>query len=205
MDEEEKVKAMEKELEELRPLKDSSAKLQEEYKSKEEAWQKEKTELEQAANPNWKKAREQISKLQEAVKEKGVKLDDEGLPLPKDHINPDELVKSAEERAAAATRQEFLNNRLEELLEGYTQDQAKVIRHYYSKITTGEEVSLQNIREFVTRAEAASGFEKPSKMSRAMGAGGSGPRNPEDTTGLSDDAAKSIGELMGIRVTPKKK
>lgn len=199
----ETVAALEAELAELRPLKDSSAAAQADFKAKEDAWKTEKAELEQAANPNWRKAREQIAALQAAAKEKGVELDTEGSPVPKGTVDAEAITRQAREEATSATKQEFLNNRLDELLEDFSDDDAKVVRNLYGKVTAGETITMQNIRGFVTQAVNAAGFERPNPLNRGAGRG-TGPRPPTENVGLSDESAAATAALMGLKIKGKK-
>lgn len=201
---EEQVKAMERELEELRPLKDSTAKLQEEFTAKEKAWTEEKAKLEEEVNPNWKRTRERIRALEEAAKSKGVKLDAEGNPVDENKINREEILKEAQQKAGEAMRQQMLDARLDELLEEHSADQAKVVKAMYAKLTAGEDVTMQNIRSFVVQAESAAGIGQSSRLGKVMSAGGNGPRQVDNKTPLSDEQAESLGNLMGIKVKTDK-
>lgn len=202
---EEKVEAMEKELGELRPIKDSSQKLQEEYRQKEEAWNKEKTDLEQAANPNWQKARKYMGVMKAALKEKGVEVDEEGNVISgQQNINLAEV----EQKARDAARSELLGGRLEELLEEYDEESGKLVKHYFNKLTSGEGVTLQNIKGFINQAEnvarTASGTEVK-KRAFTFG-GGRGPKQQEETEGkLDDSTAKELGSRMGLGFAKEEK
>lgn len=202
---EEKVAQLEAELAQLRPLKDDSVAKQAEFAEKERAWAKEKADLEQAANPNWRKAREHIEKLKAVALEKGVKLDTEGMPISDEKVDRDAIVREAQEKATNATKQEFLNNRLDELLEDFSTEDAKVVRNLYAKVTNGEEITMQNIRGFVTQAVNAAGFEKPNPLNRALTIRGGSPRQVKDDAPLSDEQADTLSQLMHLKVKPKKK
>lgn len=201
----EDVAKLEAELAELRPLKDTSVKLQEEFRAKEEQWAKDKAQLEEAANPNWQKARERIKVLEEVAKAKGVKLDDQGNPVDETKINRDELIKEAEAKAATTVRQEFLSNRLDELLENFSTEDSNVVRHMYAKITAGEQVNMQNIRTYVSQAVAASGLNQTDRLGRVASIGGGSPRQIKEGEGMTDEQAQGVAGLMGIKVAAKKK
>lgn len=201
MDPEEKVIELEKELELLRPLKDSSAQKEAEYKAKEETWQKEKAELESQANPNWQKARKSIESMRAALESKGVKVDEEGNVI----INPNNLdVEKIRQEALQAGRSEatktLLENRLEEILSEYDKDSAEVIRHYYGKLTVGETLNLQNIGQFVRQAVNAASSNPDNKIIKAAQfGGGMGPRSREVEEGkLDDSTATELGKKMGL-------
>lgn len=204
MDDEEKVEALEKELEELRPLKDTNAKLQEEFKAKEEAWEAEKAKLSEEANPNWAAARKRMAALEEAAKAKGVKLDEEGNPVDETKLNRDELLKEAAAQASAATKAEMLNARIDEELANYDPEEAKVVKHFYDKLAAGEEVSVGKVRSLIQQAAAAAGLGSSAPAHPSI-QGGRGPRQVKETPVLDDAQAEAIGAMMGISVTPKKK
>lgn len=199
-----KVGDMEKELNELRPLKDSSTKAQEEFKAKEETWQKEKADLEQAANPNWQKARKTIDALKQVAKEKGIEVDDEGNIINRQGVTVEEVQK----RAVEAARGEMLNARLEELLGDYDEESGKIVRHYYNRLITGETIDLKNIKKFVAMAESAAEVEtgkKPEKSKAFIYSGGQGPRYPDEKQKLDDATAKELADRMGIKLEAEKK
>ena len=195
---EEKVEAMEKELGELRPLKDTSQKLQEEFKQKEDTWTKERVQLEEAANPNWQKARKTMDAMRVALEEKGVKIDNDGNVV----SNPQNIdIEKVKQEARDAARGELLGGRLEEILATYDVESGKLVKYNYNKLIAGETVTLQNIQGFINQAEqaarAASGSEIKKKAFTFTG--GAGPRSNEETQGKLDDAtAQQLGSRMGL-------
>lgn len=200
---EEKVKEMEKELNELRPLKDASAKAQEEFKQKEEAWSKEKADLESQVNPNWQKARARIAVMENALKEKGVELNEDGSVK----SNPQNVdVEEIKNEARQAARGELLSDKLSEYLGEYDTESAKMVKHFYSKLTAGEEVNLQNIGKFVklaasnAEAEMAGEFKKTKAVQFS---GGQGPRQSEEGV-LDESKRQELGSLLGLNFAKKK-
>ena len=195
---EEKVEAMEKELGELRPLKDTSQKLQEEFKQKEDTWTKERVQLEEAVNPNWQKARKTMDAMRVALEEKGVKIDNDGNVV----SNPQNIdIEKVKQEARDAARGELLGGRLEEILATYDVESGKLVKYNYNKLIAGETVTLQNIQGFINQAEqaarAASGSEIKKKAFTFTG--GTGPRSNEETQGKLDDAtAQQLGSRMGL-------
>mgnify|MGYP001609559208 CR=1 FL=1 len=203
----EKVEAQEKELNELRPFKDSSTKLQEEFKTKEEAWQKEKAELESQANPNWQKARKSIESMRAALESKGVKVDEEGNVI----TNPNNIdVEKIRQEALQAGRSEatktLIENRLEEILNEYDKDSAAVIKHYYGKLTAGEVLSLQNIGQFVRQAVNAASSSPENKITKAAQfSGGLGPRGRErEENAIDPTIHEELAQKMGLRINQNK-
>lgn len=198
---EEKLVKAEAELEELRPLKDSSEKAKTEFEEKEKAWEQEKEELEKAANPNWKKTRGQLDAYKAALKEKGVETDEEGniISKPPD-IDVDEIVKKAQ----SAARDEILGGRLEQLLDQYEEEAGKLVRVKFEKLTAGETVTLKNINEFINQAEAAAEAESGNKINKvnlaAAESGGQGPRTPGTEEVLDDASALDLADKLGIKI-----
>src|SRR3990167_6252157 len=169
---EEKIQDMEKELEELRPLKDSSAKLQEEFKAKEEAWSNEKKQLEESANPNWQKARQRISSLETALKDKGVELNEDGTVK----NNPQGVdIEEVRREARESARSELTGNKLANLLSQYDEESAKIVKHFFNKVSTGESVTLDNIDNFFRQAESAANYENKIQRKGVRFSGGQGP------------------------------
>lgn len=189
---EDKEKQLEEELEQLRPLKDTLVQAQKEFQAKEESLNKKITELEQQVNPNWKQAREQIEMLKKIAIEKGVELDANGNPIQKQEID----INKIKEEAEKTTKATLLNARLDELLDGYDSQEAQVIRSTYRKLTNGEEVTMQNIRNFVDQSVRAAGYGLNSKP-RIPNITGAGPRFEEKPDSeLSEDQVKEFQRLM---------
>lgn len=199
---EQKVQEMEKELNELRPLKDSSVKLQGEFKQKEETWQKEKAELEQQSNPNWKAMRERDARLVKALEDKGLKVDEAGNVI---GAPPGVDIEKIRLEAAQAARQELIGQQLESLLGEYSDADAKVVKHYFDKLTIGESVTTQNIKSFIKQAHGAAESETGNEIKRVAVSfsGGRGPR--ESTTEVSQENVNALGDLMGLQFRQTKK
>lgn len=204
MDEQEqKIQEMEKELNELRPLKDSSVKLQEEFKQKEEVWLKEKIDLEQQLNPNWQKARQKMSALEAALKEKGVELNEDGsVKNNPQNVDIEKIRQEAITAANTAANTTLLEGRLAEILDEYDVDSARIVRSYYDRLTAGQGVTLKNVRSFVGEAEAAARVGSGSQINKIRTAanysGGQGPRQSEENK-LDDSTAKEVGSILGLK------
>ena len=197
---------MEKELNELRPLKDSSAKAQDEFKQKEEDWQKEKAELERQLNPNWQKARKSIETMRAALESKGVKVDEDGNiignPL---NVDVEKITKEAAEKGAQAARQELIGNRLGDLLSQYDDASKGVVKHFFDKITAGENVSLTNIEKYVKAAHRAAEVETGNEIKRNVVnfSGGQGPREVNESE-ANQENVNALGDLMQLQFRSKK-
>ena len=201
MDPEQKVLEQEKELNELRTLKDSSAKLQEEFKAKEEAWLKEKNDLSEAANPNWPKARKQIEGMRAALESKGVKVDEEGNVVSNpQNVDVDKITRDATEAGTKAAMTALYGNELGKHLEQYDSESAKVIKVYYDKLTAGENVTLQNMAGFVRQAEQAASGNPDQPIKRAINyGGGRGPRISEPGQ-VDKTKVKGLASVMGLPI-----
>lgn len=191
-----KLAEMETELEALRPLKETSAQAATALATKEAEWLAEKTRLESEINPNWREARETIKNLQAAALKNGIKLDDKGNPIV-EQTGPS--LKEIEETTTKATRNAMLNERFEEILGQYAPEEAKLVEHYFKKLTAGEEVSMKNIAKFVDQAEAAAGIT--ASPTRKPITTGQGPRSEAErgATGPSENT-KQLADLMGIKI-----
>ena len=192
-----KVAEAEKELTELRPLKDSSEKTKQEFVDKEKSWEVEKKRLEQAVHPEWPKTRQIINDLIKIAKDKGVEVDDAGNII----SNPQNVdIEKIRQEATNAAKREILGGRLEESLEAYDPESKDIVRHYYDKVTAGETVTLRNIDNFVKQAEAAAKVGSGKEIKRAFTySGGQGPRDRSEKEGVLDDAtAKEIGKRLNL-------
>ncbi len=191
-----KLKEMEDELALLKPLKDGIKK--DEFEAKQKEWEDEKKRLEEEANPNFKKMREQMKIKDELLGAKGVKLDAEGNPIVEEKFSKDDIIREAQQ----ATTRTLLGARLDEELQNFTEEEAKVVKRQYEKLTAGEDVTMQNIRTFVNQAIGASGFDvKNNAATRTAGVSGQGPRIPvEGEDKLDDKVATEVAGMMGLKI-----
>lgn len=151
-------------------------------------------------NPNWQKARQTIDLMRSALKAKGVETDTEGNPISVPQgVNIEEVRKEA----TAAARGEVLGGRLEELLGEYDDSSATLVRHFYNKLTTGETVTLQNIRSFISQAENAARADSSNQIVRTRKAtthaGGQGPRYSEDNK-VDNANVTGLAARMGVKI-----
>ena len=193
------IEALKTKADELEKFKNESGPKLEAFEKAEAEWKAKEKELSEQANPNWKKAQAEIRAWKEVAKGKGIEVGEDGLPKIDEKFTREDVIKATTE----ATRKEFLNNRLDELLENYTEEDAKVVRRQYEKLTVGEEVTMQNIRSFVQSAEGASGFQKPNPINRAQGVRGGGPRNTDNKADVHDD--ETANEMLGMMGLKTKK
>ena len=173
----EQLDALEAKVGELDKVKGESDAKQAEFDTAKAEWEKEKAVLTESANPNWAKARQTIDALKEVAKSKGVELNEDGTVK----SNPGNVdVSAITKQAVEAARGEILGNRLEEILEQYDSESAKVVKHYYQKLTQGEGITMQNIEKFVRQAERAAELDSDKPLKRATTfSGGQGPKYKE--------------------------
>lgn len=189
----EQVQELQNKLAELETFKtDSAAKLAEYDQAKTELEQlkKDKADLEGQANPNWKEAREKMGRLESLLKGKGIEVDELGNPK-----GSQVSLADVERKTAEVVTQKLLNARLEEILDDYDPASKEVIRHYYNKLSAGEEITLQNIRKFVNEAERAAGSDN--QVKKIQLSGGLGPRMGDESK-LGEQEAKDLGAKMGL-------
>lgn len=167
-----------------------------------------KGDLEQAQkdmNPNWPKTRAIIDNLRKVAKEKGIDVDDEGnVRSNPNNVDMGELIKKAEEAGRSSARNELLGTHLQTRLGGFDTESAKLVKHFYDKVTTGESVTVDNIDKYVQMAHRAAEVESGSVIkntSRATNfSGGQGPRQTGDVKGLDNTSAKNLAGLMGLKI-----
>ena len=148
----EQIQELQTKVEVLEKEKNESATKLAEYETAKADLEAKNKELEGQVNPNWQKARQTIEALKEVAKSKGVELNDDGTVK----SNPGNIdISAIEEKAREAARGELLGNRLQEELEQYDSESAKVVKYYYNKLTQGEAVTVQNLSKFVKQAENA--------------------------------------------------
>ena len=158
-------------------------------------------ELNPQINPNWSAARKTIDALKEVAKSKGVELNDDGTVK----SNPGNVdVNAITQQAREAARGELLGNRLEELLEQYDTESAKVVKHYYQKLTQGEGLTLQNISKFVSQAERAAELDSDKPIKRVTTfSGGRGPKYNEPGS-VDGSRVEGLAASLKINIGEKK-
>lgn len=139
----ERVKTLEEELA-------SKSTLEADLKAKEE----EMAKLQEEVNPNWKEARRTMDNLKEAVRKTGAVLNDDGT-IKEDQviISKDEITKQAQDSA----KEFILKQKIEDELAKVPEDKREVVRAYFNKLSTGEDLSTENISKFIQEAKIVSG------------------------------------------------
>lgn len=124
----------------------------------------------EAGNPNWPKARNKIVKLETFIKgnNKEAVIDDEGNVNVKQELTPEELLKQSE----AQTRKILLSDKITARLSRYPQEKRDVVKSYFERLSTGEELNEESINRFFNEAET---IVFPKQPSTTPGFGGGAP------------------------------
>jgi len=192
----EQLDALEAKATALEQEKGESATKLAELESVKVALEKEKATFEQERNPNWQKARSLIDTMKVALKEKGVDTDAEGNII----NNPHNLdVERIRQEAINAARGELIGGKLDEYLAEYDEKSKGLVKHFYDKLSAGENVNLQNIRKYVEQAHHAAEVESGIRLTNKaiLYSGGQGPRQPI-VDKLDDQQAKELGQRFGL-------
>lgn len=163
-------------------------------------------ELKEAESPDWRALRQKANSLESLVKNltaQGKEINPQGEIVEKTTLNPSEI----EQSARLAARQELIQEKIEDTLEGYGEDERKVIDHYYKKLSAGEEVSLKSVDKFLKEAiKLANVDENVSAAKKSIGRIGSSASTPSrgGKNFAESDAGKEVLSMMGIKLEDKK-
>jgi hypothetical protein len=162
-------------------------------KSKAEILEQDKTLI------NWGKSREMEKRLREELAKTGKSIDENGQLVDTSISKEDEIKKEA----YAEARRAMLDERLSEELAKYKPEERDVVKRYYEKLTTGEEVSLSNVRTFLSDAErlAIPNNSNP-VLDRMSASRGDVPAFDGDKTSFAEtDEGKSLASTLGIKLS----
>lgn len=163
-------------------------------------------ELKAAESPDWRALRQKANSLEILVKNltaQGKEINPQGEIVEKTTLNASEI----EQSARLAARQELIQEKIEDTLEGYSEDERKVIDHYYKKLSAGEEVSLKSVDKFLKEAiKLANVDENISAAKKSIGRIGSSASTPSQggKNFAESDAGKEVLGMMGIKLEDKK-
>lgn len=179
--------------EEIAALKESSTKLTE--------YEQKLKDLEEAANPNWKKARETIDNLKTAIKATGKDVDDDGNIIDNRQMSNEEVARMARE----AARSELLNERKKSILRGLPQEKREVAEHYFNKLSSGEELDIEKIDRIM--ADALRIASPGEDVSIPTAFNGLPPKvdNERKEDFADTDAGKEISKRLGLTPLPETK
>lgn len=156
-------------------------------------------EAKDSSNPNWKLARGKIDRLTTFIKSKiqGAEIDDEGNVKATEATMTPEQIRS---EVASATKKEMLGAYINQKLSKMPDDKRTVVQKYYQKLTTGEEVTLENVDKFIGEAI---NIVIPKGSAFFPQFGGNDPvitdEHKEDFA--ATEAGKTAGKFMGLRST----
>lgn len=152
----------------------------------------------QPANMNWRATRKTIDNLKKVILDSGLEVDEEGKLKQKQEISIEDVRKEAQSSA----RQTLLQDKIEEQLSKYSDEEAKVVRHYFDKLSAGETLDIRNIPKIMKEAERVAFEGERSDGKTANSAGGRAPnrteKKPEGT--LDDESAQGVADAMGIKI-----
>jgi len=149
---------------------------------------------------NWNAMRQINDNLKASLKAQGKEVKDDGtvVDAPPPAVNADEVIKKATDAATVAAQQVALDQYKRNLLSRYNEEERKVVDHYYSKLSSGETVTVENMEKFVS--EAARLAVPNSAPPKFVPGNGQAPRfAPTDGPKFSEtEAGKSIAnEVFG--------
>ena len=173
----------------------------EDLQAKENEWKAKQEELEKDINPNWREAREKIKRL-EALEKKGKTIDDQGeIKETTPQINPAEI----EQKAIDRMKKEMIEDAVNESLGRYNEEQKKVVKYYFDKLTTGEQLTAKNVDNFIRQAEVLASPQQDNRASRfsAMSNGKAPNENIGDKGFGETEQGRSVANLMGLRYINK--
>lgn len=165
-------------------------------------------ELKESEHPNFPQIRQQVktlNKIIEQLKKEGKTFNTEGQIIEDNKgISKDELVAEAQKTA----RQELINEKIEDTLEAYQEDERKVIMHYFNKISAGENLTLRSVDKFISDAVRAAGVGNSSNkdsVKQSINRIGSSASNPGggEKNFADSEAGKSLLGMMGIPTIKK--
>lgn len=135
-----------------------------------------KKESENKENLDWRLARKKMQKLEEQIQATGKKVNDDGTIVdPTTVIDTQEILKQATEIATKTSNEIALNRYRDEMLNSFDEETRKVVKHYYDKLSAGEELSFDRIRTLVSEASLHATPQGSSTATVRSGSGGGAP------------------------------
>lgn len=159
--------------EEVKAWKEKAAKLDESEKTKTELEAKLKEVETDEQNINWKKAREREKRLLAALKSSGKNVDEEGnlLDEPKGYTE-----EEFEKKSKAQIEKVLIEKEIARVEKKMAETDRPIFRKAYEKAIHNEEVTSENVEEFLNMALSFAGQKKPTTTSdRAAGTRGGIP------------------------------
>lgn len=148
---------------------------------------------------NWNNLRQTNDKLKEALKAQGKEVKEDGTIVEAQKtFDPQELLNKASEVATARANEIATENYKRTLLSKYSDDEKKVIDHYYNKLMTGEQVTVENIDKFIGEASRLANPDQNNSSVQSFG--GQPPRFSNTNQGQSDFAETDFGKQLANEV-----
>lgn len=150
----------------------------------------------EAANPNWKDARDKIKRLTDYAKANGANVDEKtGEVMKEEKLDPTKIA----EEAKAAARQEIYQQQLSQKLSKYPEDKRQVVESYFKKLSAGEELNSEVIEKYVGEAESLTFPKGVSTPSVDGGTPNLDESNAEDFSNTQE--GKQMAEGMNLPFT----
>lgn len=160
---------------------------------------KELEELKENLDPqarNFGELRSKTKRLEMALKDKGIELDNEGNVVEKpDYLSKEEAAEMAK-KTASETYIDIEKNRLLNQIEN--KEKRELTQHYYDKLTAGEAVSVENLHEFMRNASKIVGDVEINPSVNTLS--GKPPKTEEDQRkdfSDTDEGDKMRQEIFG--------
>jgi hypothetical protein len=150
---------------------------------------------------NWNAMRATNESLKAALKAQGKEVREDGtiIDATQPQFNQDEIINKATTAATVAAQQVALDNYKRTLLSKYNEEDKKVIEHYYTKLSAGEQLDFDTVDKLIN--EAARLVSPNSKPNNQVSFGGQPPRFNNNNQGQNfseTEAGKSIAnEVFG--------
>ncbi len=132
-----------------------------------------RVESEDKSNPDWRLARQKMKNMEAKLAQAGKKLDDEGNIIDTtSSLSSDQILEQAKTVATQAATSVALNQFKDELLRSFNEEDRKVVEHYFTKLSAGEELDFNKVRKFVDEASrlAQPADSTPQRVSPGSGA-----------------------------------
>lgn len=173
-------------------------KISQEYETKlKEAEERVKTNEDDPVEKNWRSAREREKKLEKELKDAQDKLKELGHDTSEQaQVTREEL----EQRINEATTRKLLDIRKNDALSQYGEEERKVIEKNLAKVTYGEEVTAENIVDFVEQAEQFSFPQSSNPVRRAMSSSLGRPPRTGKTSFGDTEAGQELAKKLGFNI-----
>jgi len=174
-----------------------------ELAAKESQWEKDRKDLEEAANPNFKRMRESQSRMRQALEAKGFKTDEDGNILDSAPIKQEDIRSVASEEA----RKIQMETVIEGHLQGIDTNIAAAIRDRFNRLSSGEKLTVETVNKFMQEARAAVGYQQSANpLHRASSSPlGAPPRLPDPAQEVDKKRGMEIAESFGYQFKNKDK